>query len=64
MSPTTLTQAQFDQVAQDLRFLHAAAMALARGVRLIPSDTNELLLAATRLQSVPIFLVPQVRHAI
>ena len=67
MSPadhTALTQAQFDQFARDLKFLHVAVMALARGVKLVPSDTTELLLCATRLQSVPIFLVPQVQRGI
>ena len=65
MSPadhTALTQEQFDQFAQDLRFLHVAVMALARGIPLVANDTTELLLAATRLQAVPVFLVPQIRH--
>ena len=67
MSPadhTALTQAQFDQFAQDLKFLHVAVIALARGIPLVPSDVTELLLCATRLQAVPFFLVPQVRHGV
>ncbi len=67
MSPadrTALTQEHFDQFARDLRFLHCAAMALARGIPLVPSDVTELLLCATRLQSVPFFLVPQVQRGI
>ena len=63
-APTTptLTEAEYEQFVQDIRFLHCAAMALARGIPLVPSDVTALLLTATRLQAVPIFLVPQIRH--
>lgn len=61
----TLTEADYKQVAQDLRLVFWIALSLHRGNALLHSDAAGLLLAATRLQNIPAVLVPVVfGHAI
>ena len=57
-STPTLTEADYKQVAQDLRLVFWIALSLHRGNALLHSDAVGLLLAATRLQNLSAVLIP------
>ena len=61
-TPTTptLTEADYKQIASDLRLVFWISLSLNRGNALLHSDAAALLLAATRLQNLSAVLIPVV----
>ena len=61
-TPTTppLSEDGYKQVVQDLRLIYWVALSLHRGNALLHGDAAGLLLAASRLQSLPAALIPVV----
>ena len=61
-TPTTptLTEADYKQIASDLRLVFLISLSLNRGNALLHGDAAALLLAATRLQNLPAALIPAV----
>ena len=61
-TPTTtaLSEADYKQIASDLRLVFWIALSLHRGNALLHTDAAALLLAATRLQSLSVALIPVV----
>ena len=59
-TPTTaaMTEAAYKQAVSDLRLVFWIALSLHRGNALLHSDAVGLLLAATRLQALPVAIIP------